>query len=77
MFAFNYDIFKQLLVTCCSVHLCVIMWVYLVGIALFLCILHLVLNYNEQARLLRKIPGPKYDFLVGNGVRVFSTGGKV
>ncbi|CAB3256532.1 unnamed protein product [Arctia plantaginis] len=50
------------------------MWVYLVGIALVLCILHIILNYNEQARLLRKIPGPQYDFLVGNGVRAFSSG---
>ncbi|CAH0592588.1 unnamed protein product [Chrysodeixis includens] len=40
---------------------------YLVGIVVFLCALHLLMNYNEKARMIRKIPGPKDSFILGNG----------
>ncbi|KAJ8736226.1 hypothetical protein PYW08_006882 [Mythimna loreyi] len=43
------------------------MILYLLGIIIFLCFLHIIFNYNERARLIRKIPGLKDDFIVGNG----------
>nr|ANC90156.1 cytochrome P450 monooxygenase CYP4M [Mamestra brassicae] len=43
------------------------MFLYLLGIIIFLCVLHIIPNYNERARLVRKIPGPKDDFIIGNG----------
>ncbi|CAH1639816.1 unnamed protein product [Spodoptera littoralis] len=43
------------------------MFVYLLGIIIFLCIIHILLNYNEKARMIRKLPGPRDDFIVGNG----------
>ncbi|XP_047025925.1 cytochrome P450 4C1-like [Helicoverpa zea] len=36
----------------------------------FLCLLHLLLNYNERARLIRKLPGPEDSFILGNGPAV-------
>ncbi|KAJ8735681.1 hypothetical protein PYW07_007301 [Mythimna separata] len=49
------------------------MILYLLGIIIFLYILHIALNYNERARLIRKIPGPRDDFIVGNGWTVIRT----
>uniref|UniRef100_UPI0039E8C354 cytochrome P450 CYP4M10 n=1 Tax=Helicoverpa armigera TaxID=29058 RepID=UPI0039E8C354 len=46
------------------------MFVYLIGIIVFLCIVHILFNYNKRARLVRKIPGPKDDFIFGNGLTV-------
>lgn len=41
---------------------------YFLAIIVFLCVLHLLFNYNEKARLLRKLPGPKDDFIIGNAL---------
>ncbi|XP_026320324.1 cytochrome P450 4c3-like [Hyposmocoma kahamanoa] len=45
---------------------------YFLFVLIFLCILHLFLNYNEQARLIRKIPGPKDNFIIGNMMEILS-----
>ncbi|KAF9801575.1 hypothetical protein SFRURICE_015069 [Spodoptera frugiperda] len=46
------------------------MFAYLVVAVIFLCTLHILLNYNRKARLIRKLPGPRDDFIVGNGFTV-------
>lgn len=38
----------------------------LVTIAVFLICVHLLLNYNAKARIIRKMPGPADLFIVGN-----------
>ncbi|KAJ8736225.1 hypothetical protein PYW08_006881 [Mythimna loreyi] len=43
---------------------------YILLFILFLCVLHLLLNYNGRARMIKKIPGPQDDFLVGNGLQI-------
>nr|CAX94850.1 CYP4M25 protein [Cnaphalocrocis medinalis] len=40
--------------------------IYLLIILVTVCILHFIFNHNEAARILKKIPGPKDVFLVGN-----------
>ncbi|XP_075982145.1 uncharacterized protein LOC142980547 [Anticarsia gemmatalis] len=46
------------------------MFVYLIGIVIFLCLVHIIFNYNEKARILREIPGPEYQFIAGNGLTI-------
>ncbi|CAH0592587.1 unnamed protein product [Chrysodeixis includens] len=46
------------------------MLVYILSCILLLCVIHVLLNYNERARMIKKIPGPKDDFIIGNAVRV-------
>ncbi|XP_053613693.1 cytochrome P450 4C1-like isoform X3 [Plodia interpunctella] len=40
----------------------------LVAFALFLCIVHYLINENENAQIIKKIPGPKDVFLIGNAL---------
>ncbi|XP_075973822.1 cytochrome P450 4C1-like [Anticarsia gemmatalis] len=44
--------------------------IYLVVTILFLCLLEYVLNYNEKALLMKKIPGPKNHFILGNALAI-------
>ncbi|XP_049879701.1 cytochrome P450 4C1-like [Pectinophora gossypiella] len=46
------------------------MWFYLLAIVVFLVLIHLLVNYNERARLIRRIPGPKDTFILGNAPEV-------
>ncbi|XP_061385960.1 cytochrome P450 4C1-like [Danaus plexippus] len=39
-------------------------------IVLFICFIHLALNYNSTARLMRKIPGPKETFIFGHALKI-------
>lgn len=41
-----------------------------------LLLLDILLNYNNEARMLRKIPGPPYDFLFGNSLKIIGSSGK-
>ncbi|XP_026740500.1 cytochrome P450 4C1-like [Trichoplusia ni] len=43
---------------------------YLIGTLVLLCVINILLNYNERARLIKKIPGPKDDFLFGNALTI-------
>nr|ASO98043.1 cytochrome p450 CYP4M17 [Spodoptera exigua] len=46
------------------------MWLYFCAFTIFLVVLHLFLNYNARARMIKKLPGPKDDFIVGNAFRI-------
>lgn len=46
------------------------MWMYFILILLLLLTIHFLLNYNYRARLLRRIPGPRGYFIVGNALDV-------
>uniref|UniRef100_UPI003B3A860B uncharacterized protein LOC113518034 n=1 Tax=Galleria mellonella TaxID=7137 RepID=UPI003B3A860B len=39
-------------------------------IAVLLCFIHVLMNYNRKARMLRKIPGPPETFIVGNALDI-------
>lgn len=53
------------------------MVVYLLAFAIFLCVIHLLFNYNERARMIKKLPGPEDDFIIGNGLRIIRSPGEV
>lgn len=53
------------------------MFWYLIVTAGFLCVLHLICNYNDKARKIRKMPGPKDSFILGNGPAVMRSSGKI
>uniref|UniRef100_UPI003AF32C46 cytochrome P450 4C1-like n=1 Tax=Achroia grisella TaxID=688607 RepID=UPI003AF32C46 len=40
------------------------------AIAVILCFIHVLLNYNKKALMLRKIPGPPETFILGNGPEI-------
>ncbi|XP_053613653.1 cytochrome P450 4C1-like [Plodia interpunctella] len=42
----------------------------LVVAALLLCVVHVLINYSKKARMMRKIPGPKETFLIGNALDI-------
>lgn len=44
------------------------MFWYLLFLILFLIVVNIMLNYNRTARLLRKVPGPKMAFIIGNAL---------
>lgn len=44
-------------------------------IVLFICFIHLALNYNSTARLMRKIPGPKETFIFGHALKIMVSPG--
>ncbi|KAG6458687.1 hypothetical protein O3G_MSEX011011 [Manduca sexta] len=48
------------------------LWV-LAAVALLLCFIHILLNYNKRARLIKNVPGPKGWFIVGNAFDVSTT----
>lgn len=49
----------------------------LLVVAVFLCIIHILFNYNEKARLMKRIPGPKNDFIIGNALAILLSPGKL
>ena len=53
------------------------MFWYLFLIAGFLCLLHIFCNYNERARKIRKLPGPKDSFILGNAPALYRSSGKL
>ncbi|KAL4712718.1 hypothetical protein ACJJTC_008015 [Scirpophaga incertulas] len=46
------------------------MFLWLVFIIVSLCCIHVILNYNRRARMLKKIPGFKDKFIVGNALEL-------
>uniref|UniRef100_UPI003B436FEE uncharacterized LOC140265571 n=1 Tax=Amyelois transitella TaxID=680683 RepID=UPI003B436FEE len=42
----------------------------LMTLVVLLCVIHLLINYNKKARMMRRIPGPKETFLVGNAPEI-------
>ncbi|CAG9796526.1 unnamed protein product [Diatraea saccharalis] len=46
------------------------MFLYLLYTVIFLCLLHLIFNYNKRARTLKIIPGFKDRFIVGNALEL-------
>ncbi|XP_041971593.1 cytochrome P450 4C1-like [Aricia agestis] len=44
------------------------MFVYLLGIASLLIVVHLIFNYNAKSRKILQIPGPKRHFIIGNAL---------
>ncbi|XP_063395271.1 cytochrome P450 4C1-like [Cydia fagiglandana] len=46
------------------------MLIYLLSTAILLCAIHVFFNYNSVARALRKIPGPKDAFIIGNALEI-------
>nr|ADE05576.1 cytochrome P450 4M2 [Manduca sexta] len=44
------------------------MFVIIAIFALFLCLIHILFNNNKKARLLKQIPGSKYNFIIGNAL---------
>ncbi|KOB64592.1 Cytochrome P450 4M1, partial [Operophtera brumata] len=49
---------------------------YLLILLVLLVLIHLAFNYNEKARLLRNIPGPKDTFIVGNALEIIVNPGE-
>ncbi|KAL0901436.1 hypothetical protein ABMA27_006694 [Loxostege sticticalis] len=47
------------------------MFLYLLAIALVLLFIHVLFNYNVRARALRKIPGFRDDFIIGNALELW------
>ncbi|KAJ0182458.1 hypothetical protein K1T71_001827 [Dendrolimus kikuchii] len=43
---------------------------YLIAIVVILCVGNIIANYNEKARLMKKIPGPTIRFIVGNALEI-------
>uniref|UniRef100_UPI003B5C9B81 cytochrome P450 4C1-like n=1 Tax=Leguminivora glycinivorella TaxID=1035111 RepID=UPI003B5C9B81 len=46
------------------------MLIYLISTAIVLCVIHVFFNYNRVARALRKIPGHKDAFIIGNALEI-------
>lgn len=53
------------------------MFLYLVIILIVLCLIDLGINYNEKARTLKKVPGPKDTFIFGNTFEILLSPGKL
>lgn len=53
------------------------MFLYLLAIALVLLFIHVLFNYNKRARALRKIPGFRDDFIIGNALELWLPPGNI